>query len=101
MSLELITGLGFGLTLLGIGFVTLDAFMARFVRRNKRQGLHDLSDQEMLISIRKPIERRRIKHCNLSYEAAVTHRMRRGGLVVVALGLAILVCVGAFRMIVE
>jgi len=101
MSLKSITGVGFGLILLGFGFVILDSLVARLVRRNKQQGLHDLSDQEMLISIRKPIERRRIKHINLSYEAVVTHRMRRGGLVVMALGLAILACVGVFRMVVE
>ena len=94
----MIGGFGGGLILLGIGFIILDFFMARIAPGIKRPGFHGLSDQQMLISIAKPQERRRMKFAVLSYEAALTHRMRRGGLVVIAVGLFMLVGAIAYQM---
>ena len=99
MNAQLIAGAGGGLILLGIGFVILDFFMARLAPRLRRPGIHDLLDQEMLISIAKPQDRRRTKWANLNYEAATTHRMRRGGLVVMAAGLVILIGAVVFQMV--
>lgn len=90
MTAEFFASIGGGLILLGIGFIIMDYFMARLVRKLRRPGLHDLSDQQLLVSIAKPEQRRRQKFVNLNYEAAVTRRMRRGGLLVAAAGVALL-----------
>jgi len=99
MTAQSIAGVGGGLVLLGIGFVIMDFFMARFVSGIKRSGVHDLSDQQMLVSIAKPEDRRRITIANLNYEAAVTHRMRRAGLIVTVAGLAVLLGAVAFQLL--
>ena len=97
MNAEFIESVGRGLILLGIGFVILDFFMARFARRIKQLGVHDLSDQQLLISIAKPQERRRMKIANLNYEAAITHRMRRRGLLIMTAGFVMLIGALAYR----
>jgi hypothetical protein len=99
MTADLIGGVGGGMILFGIGFVVMDFFMARLAPRIKRPGVHDLSDQEMLISIAKPQDRRRTMWANLNYEAAITHRMRRGGLIVIAVGVLLLLGAGAFQLL--
>ena len=96
MSTQLFFSAGAGLVLLGIGFVVLDFFIARESRRLRRPEIVGRSDQEMLVSIAKPEERRRIKFATTTYEAAVTHRMRRGGLVVIVIGIALLLGAWAF-----
>ncbi len=92
-------GIGGGLVLLGIGFVIMDLFMARLAPKLRRPGVHDLTDQQMLVSIAKPEDRRRTKIANLNYQAAVTHRMRRGGLIVIAAGIVLLLGSLAFQLI--
>jgi hypothetical protein len=92
-------GVGGGLILLGIGFVIIDVFMGRLAPRLRQPGIHDLSDQEILISIGKPKDRRRTKWANLNYEAAITHRMRRGGLIVIAVGILLLLGAGAIQLL--
>jgi hypothetical protein len=99
MTAEFIASVGGGLVLLGIGFVIMDFFMARLAPKLRRPGLHDLSDQQMLVTIAKPADRRRTKLANLNYEAAVTHRMRRGGLVVSAAGVVLLLGSVAYQLI--
>jgi len=94
---EFIASVGGGLVLLGIGFVIMDFFMARLAPKLRRPGVHDLSDQQMLVSIAKPEDRRRAKIANLNYEAAITHRMRRGGLIVAAAGAVLLLGSLAFH----
>ena len=96
MTGEFIASVGGGLVLLGIGFVIMDSFMARLAPKLRRPGVHDLSDQQMLVSIAKPEDRRRAKIANLNYEA-ITHRMRRGGLIVVAAGAVLLLGSLAFH----
>lgn len=90
MTAEFIASVGGGLILLGVGFVIMDFFMARLASKLRRPCVQDLSDQQMLVSIAKPEDRRRAKIANLNYEVAITHRMRRGGLIVVAAGVVLL-----------
>ena len=84
--------------MLGVAFVVLDYFLARMSHRLRRPEIVGLSDQEMLVSIAKPDQRRRIKFATTTYEAAVTHRMRRGGFVVIAIGVALLLGTWAFYL---
>ena len=97
--MKFLTGIGAGLILLGIGFVIMDFFLARLAKRIGRTGVHDLSDQQMLITVTKPGERRRLKVANCNYDAAITHRMRRGGLIVAAAGAIILLGVSTFQLL--
>jgi hypothetical protein len=99
MTTEFIASIGGGLILLGIGFVVMDHFMARLAARISRTGVHDLSDQQMLVSIAKPEYRRRTKIANLNYEAAITHRMRRGGFILAGVGVALLLGTVAFQLL--
>ncbi len=85
--------------MLGVAFVIMDFFMARLAAKLRRPGVHDLSDQQMLVSIAKPADRRRTKIANLNYEAAVTHRMRRGGLFVIVAGAVMLLGSLAFQFV--
>jgi len=101
MTAQFIASIGGGLILLGIGFVIMDFFMARFARTIKRPGVHDLSDQQMLVSIAKPEDRRRVKIATLNYEAAVTHRMRRVGLIVSSAGVVVLLVSAAFQFLMK
>ena len=96
MNTELFFSVGAGLVLLGIGFVVLDFFFARESRRLRRPEIVGRTDQEMLVSIAKPKDRRRIKFATTTYEAAVTHRMRRGGFVVIVIGIALLLGTWAY-----
>ncbi len=81
--------IGGGMILLGIAFIIMDYFLARLTQKLRRPGVHDLSDQLMLLSVAKPEQRLRVRFANLNYEAAVTHRMRRGGLFVTAAGVVL------------
>jgi hypothetical protein len=99
MTAQLIASIGGGLILLGICFLIMDFFVARLVPKLRRPGVHDLSDQQMLVSVAKPADRRRTKMANLNYEAAVTHRMRRGGLIVIAAGVAFLLGSLAYQLL--
>ena len=101
MTAEFIASVGGGLILLGIGFVVIDYFMARLAPRIRRPGVHNLPDQQMLVSIAKPEDRRRIKIANLNYEAAITHRMRRGGLIVSGIGMLLLLGAFGFQLFIK
>ncbi len=94
-----LTGIGAGLILLGMGFVIMDFFLARLVKKIRRTGVHDLSDQQMLITVTKPGERRRLEIAKRNYDAAITHRMRRGGIIVAAAGAIILLGLSIFQLL--
>jgi hypothetical protein len=96
MTTELFFSVGAGLVLLGIAFVILDYFLARVCLHLRRTGIVGRFDQEMLVSIAKPAERWRVKVATKTYEAAVTHRMRRGAFIVIVIGVAVLLGTWAF-----
>ena len=94
---EFAVSAGAGLVLLGFGLVLVDFFVARLLRQTHPPEL-DVSEQDLLVSALSDKEKRRIQTVQSRYHAGVTHRMRRGALVVIGTGLLVLVVTGITRL---
>jgi hypothetical protein len=89
LNREFAMAIGAGLTLLGFGLVVMDFFMARLVNRLEYPE-YKITEQELLVGTIPEKEKRRIRTMQSRRNAALTHRMRRGAFVVIALGCCIL-----------
>ena len=89
LNREFAVSVGAGLTLLGFGLIAMDYFMAYLVGRLDYPE-YRITEQELLIGTIPEREKRRIRTMQSRRNAALTHRMRRGAFVVIALGCCIL-----------
>jgi hypothetical protein len=89
LNREFAVSVGAGLTLLGFGLIVMDFFMARLVSRLDYPE-YKVTEQELLVGAMPEKEKRRIRTMQSRRDAALTHRMRRGAFVVIAVGCCIL-----------
>jgi NADPH-dependent 7-cyano-7-deazaguanine reductase QueF-like protein len=96
-SLELVVSVGAGLAAVGIGFVVIDYFLVRLVKRMYPQGSQAWT--QMDISHLNAKDQRRFQAIPTRYEEVTSHKMRRLGLAVSACGLLILVGCGIWHFV--
>jgi hypothetical protein len=89
LNREFAVSVGAGLALLGFGLIIMDFVMARLVSQLDYPE-YKITEQELLAGTMPEKEKRRIRTMQSRRNAALTHRMRRGALVVIALACCIL-----------
>lgn len=97
MYSEMFISIGAGLTILGIGFVIIDFFLVRLVKRMYPQGSNAWI--QMDISHLKAKDQCRFQAIPFRYEEVISHKMRRLGLATSICGLLILAGCGFWYLI--
>lgn len=96
-TLEMLVSIGAGLAAVGLGFVVIDYFLVRLVKRMYPQGSQAWT--QMDISHLNAKDQRRFHAIPTRYEEVTSHKMRRLGLVVSVCGLLILAGCGVWHFV--